>query len=1169
MSAFTSLLSLLQRFVSSWWARTISIGVLLTGLLWFYLPLLSIFAASRRRIIAILILWVVVIGIALLARHRQRREERSINATMTESDAPPDATAAGDTRSARHTPARTAAGHTEDMRELRKRLVAAIATLRKRGVRRLYDLPWYVLIGPPGSGKTTALRHSGLHFPLDEENEDALHGVGGTRLCDWWFADEAVLLDTAGRYTTQDSDRATDRAGWLGFLDALRKARPRQPINGVIVMISVLDIVGGSPELRSAHARQIRQRINELTDRLGVRIPVYLLFNKIDRLIGFDMFFDDLDATGRAQVWGMTFPLDGGAASFDSEFSLLLRQLDRRLIDRLQDERAPERRAILSGFPLQVASLAAPLSAFIETAFRDSRLDTAPFLRGVYLTSATQMGAPLDRLSGALARSFGIDQKRTGSANAVRGRAYFLSRLMREVVLAEAPLGAHAPGSYRRRRLARATALGAIGGLALCGVVFIWQGHLQARAMVTQQFARFAAYHDAVAPLAGRRISNDDDLPDLAAVLDRAHALVVPAPHGIAASLNLTPDDAARQAGRTLYENALTDLLYPRLIWRLEHEMMTHFTDPAALYDATRVYLLLGGAGPHDPHFVQAWFHTFWAHRYPGALNQPLRAKLDRHLAALVALPAPENTLMDGALVRRARIAFSHVTAAQRVYSRLRDQPLPSGVAEWSPASALGPVSGSVADTVFSRRSGAPLTEGVPGFYTGAGYARIMRTDLPRAARAVADESWVLGHETSLSVQGRDAYGLEQEVLALWARDAKAHWAAVLGDLKLNLDGTPGTVAGTLYLLSSSQSPLRDMIRSIVTAETIPMPDDKSDRKIDQKDGLPAVTVDNDPLEAIARQWNDGLVRIGGLLQAKSGSPPPIESIIALIGQLDTRLTSGTPLMSTEQRGAGGVPAPGQRLRAEASRQAEPVATWLREIADTGDRSRGAEVSAASSSAFNGQDGPGAACRALVTEHFPFAPTATQDAPLDGFVRLFGPGGLFDQYMQHAVFPFVDQSTSPWHLHDADGVHAPFTPAQLAAFERADAIKRAFFPAGGAPFVSLNVLFHPGSDMTMTLGTITVRPDQPTQLTWPGSDGLSPAQILRDRDGKKTTLEEANGPWALARLLKRGFSDDSIKGRTLYADGETLTVSGTSPAAHGSNDSPFSLLAQFTCPNVP
>ncbi len=125
----------------------------------------------------------------------------------------------------------------------------------------LYQLPWYLLIGAPGSGKTTALLHSGLRFPLAEQFGTAkIRGVAGTRNCDWWFTDEAVLLDTAGRYTTQESDRDADAGAWQGFLRLLRKARPRQPINGVVLTIGVDDLLQQSPAQRQAQAQALRAR---------------------------------------------------------------------------------------------------------------------------------------------------------------------------------------------------------------------------------------------------------------------------------------------------------------------------------------------------------------------------------------------------------------------------------------------------------------------------------------------------------------------------------------------------------------------------------------------------------------------------------------------------------------------------------------------------------------------------------------------------------------------------------------------------------------------------------------------------------------------------------------------------------------------------------------------
>ena len=119
----------------------------------------------------------------------------------------------------------------------------------------------------PGAGKTTALLNAGLHFPLAEEmGQGAVAGIGGTRLCDWWFTDEAVLIDTAGRYTTQDSDAQVDRAGWEAFLDLLRRTRKRQPLNGVLVAIAISDLARADEGRRAAHARAIRHRVQRARD---------------------------------------------------------------------------------------------------------------------------------------------------------------------------------------------------------------------------------------------------------------------------------------------------------------------------------------------------------------------------------------------------------------------------------------------------------------------------------------------------------------------------------------------------------------------------------------------------------------------------------------------------------------------------------------------------------------------------------------------------------------------------------------------------------------------------------------------------------------------------------------------------------------------------------------
>jgi type VI secretion system protein ImpL len=517
----------------------------------------------------------------------------------------------------------------EEVAALRAKLTGALDLLRRaRGTRGyLYEQPWYVIIGPPGAGKTTALMNAGLSFPLAAEmGQGAVAGVGGTRMCEWWFTDSAVLIDTAGRYTTQDSDAGVDRAGWEGFLDLLKRTRPRQPLNGVIVAISVADIATAPAGERGAHARAIRKRIKELTDRLGVRVPVYAVVTKTDLLAGFTEFFDDLDREKRGQVWGHSFDVaqrEGeGLAGFAAAFRALVERLDARLIDRLQAERSPERRAALAGFPAQVASLEAPLLGFLQEAFGGSKLDPAPFLRGVYLASGTQEGTPIDRLTGALSRAFGLDQRRAPSLRPEQGRSYFLGRLLKDVVFGEAMLVSEKPGAARRRWLIRGGAFAAVAVLTLGLAGLVLRARGEAEAQIAASARAIAAYEATAKPLAFDPV-NDADHPAFLALLEQARGL--PFGYGQAGAgpgwmLGLGQEEKLSLAANTVYRHALERVLLPRVLWRLESQIRGAINRPDFVYEATRVYLMLGGFGPLDRALVKEWLALDWAQAWPGPL---------------------------------------------------------------------------------------------------------------------------------------------------------------------------------------------------------------------------------------------------------------------------------------------------------------------------------------------------------------------------------------------------------------------------------------------------------------------------------------------------------------------------------------------------------------------
>ena len=115
----------------------------------------------------------------------------------------------------------------EEFRDLNNGFIEAINSLKssslnkQKGKAALYALPWYMFIGPPASGKTTAILNAGLDFPQGMQKE--IKGVGGTRNCEWFFSSSAILLDTAGRYVTEDENKEE----WYAFLEILKKYRTK------------------------------------------------------------------------------------------------------------------------------------------------------------------------------------------------------------------------------------------------------------------------------------------------------------------------------------------------------------------------------------------------------------------------------------------------------------------------------------------------------------------------------------------------------------------------------------------------------------------------------------------------------------------------------------------------------------------------------------------------------------------------------------------------------------------------------------------------------------------------------------------------------------------------------------------------------------------------------
>ena len=224
------------------------------------------------------------------------------------------------------------------LEDLRRNFAKGIEKFEAAG-KDFYGLPWYVIVGEPGSGKTEAIRRSQAGFPPGLQDE--FQGVGGTINMNWWFTNYAVILDTAGRLIFEEVEPGTT-GEWREFLGLLKKHRYNCPVNGLLLTIPVESLVQDSAEEMERKAAKIAHQLEVIQRELDIRFPVFVLLTKCDLIHGFREFFEGLDDPRAQQQmlgWSNPAPLDAPfrPEHLDEHLRTIIQRLRRRRLGLLLD----------------------------------------------------------------------------------------------------------------------------------------------------------------------------------------------------------------------------------------------------------------------------------------------------------------------------------------------------------------------------------------------------------------------------------------------------------------------------------------------------------------------------------------------------------------------------------------------------------------------------------------------------------------------------------------------------------------------------------------------------------------------------------------------------------------------------------------------------------------
>jgi type VI secretion system protein ImpL len=795
-------------------------------------------------------------------------------------------------------------------------------------------------------------------------------------------------------------------------------------------------------------------------------------------------------------------------------------------------------------------------------------------------------------LIGSLARTFGAEEVSAGAYHG-SGKSYFLTNLITKVIIGEADWVSTDRGAVRRALIIKTAVLSLIG-LCAVGLSVAWLTSYKKNSDLIEQTVKLdGEYASAGAPLIKQTIIADDDLDKVLPLLHRLRN----APAGYAtrdAHVPLSERYGLSQHPRLLsasdaaYHTALERMFRPRMQYRLEEQLAARIREPAFVYEALKVYLMLGGQHPPDQGLIKSWMQRDWADNlYPGATNAEGRRLLEDHLSAMFDLETEQPPLveLDGRLIQEAQNSLARLSVAQRAYELLKSEARAATTGDWLVTRKGGPD----VSVVFESTTGQSLDNvRVPAFFTYNGFQQMFIAKLSGLSERMNRDRWVLGDAGQQAAIGQQYDALAADLLNVYSNDFVTTWRTALGSLRLKKLLADKPKYDALRALSAPTSPLRQILESIRDETALTKERPKPANAPTPSDALarpsPALfnTQDGSPGAGIESQFKS----FHSVLEGDS-TRRPIDSIIANLNDIAQNLTLIVENPQMTAQATSSLQTQVAALRNNASRMPPPFSDMLRGAAAEFEGSVAASTAGQLLQSLRDQVTP--VCQQTVTNRYPFVRGSNQEVPLGDFAKLFSPNGIMDRFFTQFLAPYADTSRPDWTWRKDSPVGRSLSPDTLKQFQNAAYIRDAFFQTGGSvPVVSLAIkpprAAGPGVDIKTEIGgTVIASPGAsggasafgasppppssaaPSTVQWPGPSARTAISVSSET-GPPSVLERT-GPWSLFRMLEAGSL--SARGETASA---TFIVAGTElnyQISTGSVRNPLNLatLREFRCPS--
>ena len=1039
-----------------------------------------------------------------------------------------------------------------EIEELQTKMNEAIASLKSselgaqhRGNAALYALPWFMIIGPAAAGKTTLLRNSGLNFPYAHDSDIDIRGFGGTRNCDWWFSNDAVLLDTAGRYTTEQEDHHE----WLEFLGMLRKHRRQQPLNGAIVAISIADLLTADSKEVDRHVKIIRDRIDELINRLGCVFPIYIVFTKCDLLYGFSAFFADLDEQEREQVWGMWLG-HNSPESVNSEFKEGIDKLYLRLCEirlhKLSMVRKAETKSELFNFPSQFEAGKNLLVDFIARLTEENPYQDTPNFCGIYLTSATQEGTPIQKILGQIRQAFGYVDEDPAAA-LPEPVSFFVKDVFKDVIFPNSKdVNRTRKWGIINRSLKTASILCSLA--IMVGAFLILSTSLTMNGLLLKRGN--SAAHNLAALVSEQQNDPVLQLGTFNKALNHYQKLLANEKKlPLVLTLGVYEGDKQLPVFRSLLINAVEKVLFVPAFKDLELQLKEYNTAWAAApikkqdamredyYQILKTYQMLIKPERLENDYVLASLNAFMAQRfnrqgqqqdYNEDRQQLVSTLLNLYLGQMQTdLQSPNHVFAqteDDALVKAAQKNLKSLPDPKRLYVQLRNT-----AAQSHPDHKL-------AELIGGSAAGALKTAStIPYIYTANGWYQFVQPEIKTLVHSACLGDWVTGFdkETTTNSEPIDeklVQEIQHDIRQLYFKDYAETWLKLLENTSLANFGSIENTTEQLLMLARTDGPIAGLFQAISVniniAETSPLPGElpQGNNRIAE---LEAPLRELRKLATPAEKMTTSLL-INQYLLALTSAQADMEQLAAAVDQQQDAYDYSTAILGgngasrselykcwlTTKSLTNGLNA---RTRKAAARLLNRpiIYAWQTILKQTRNHLQNQWNNAVYSS-----------YKKKIAGKFPFNRQGI-DASLTDITDFFrGDDGIIWSFTDNQLKPFVRKKGNRWQNKTWLGQGPNISSAFLAALPQAAQISAGLLRQG-QPNVNFSIYPIPSSGLRVVRfeanGQKMVYQNEPQEwknFSWPGTNQNPAATISCMTSGNQSQMEmDFSGEWSLFHLL--------------------------------------------------